>query len=229
MNYLAIDSSTHIFSIAVLRNGKVAASSNFKLGRILSESMIPKIDSILKRANLPLSKIDGFVLGLGPGSFTSLRVGLSTIKGLAFATKKPVFSIGSLDLVAANVKNDARQICVMMDARRGLVYGCVYVNKNGVLKKKGKYHLCPIEEMIEKLGKDVIFVGDGIAVFKDEIETLCKKKKINFHFEDEKKWYPKAKSLFPLTEEKIKSKKADDIAKLVPIYLYPQDCQVRRK
>ena len=136
MNLLAIDTSTKNLSLAVTKKGKVVKFRNVKLTRPLSSSIMPSIKKILNSAGITLSKLDGFAVGLGPGSFTGLRVGLSTIKGLAFATKKPVVGISSLDVLAMNIKEDCAQICTLCDAKRNLVYACLYEKKGATLKRK---------------------------------------------------------------------------------------------
>src|SRR3989304_5415259 len=103
MKILSIDTSTKTFSLAVSDGEEILRSRNIKITRVLSSSIIPSIHQILKKAGIALSQLDGFAVGLGPGSFTSLRVGLSTIKAFALATGKPVVGIPSLDVLALNV------------------------------------------------------------------------------------------------------------------------------
>src|SRR3989338_3422719 len=135
MNILAFDTSSKHFSLAVAKDGKTLHSRSIFLKKVLSGSIMPAILGILKKAGLTLAKLDGFAVGLGPGSFTSLRVGLSTVKGLAYALKKPVVGIPSLDVLALNVKEDG-QICVVCDAKRNMVYACLYQKKGKELKRK---------------------------------------------------------------------------------------------
>jgi len=140
MNLLAIDTSTKSFSLAVAKCGKVVKYRNAQLKRPLSSSIIPDIKRIMSSAGMSISKLDGFAVGLGPGSFTSLRVGLSTVKGLAYSVDKPVIGISSLDILAMNIKEDDIQVCTLSDAKRKMVYACIYDKKDGQLKRKGEYH-----------------------------------------------------------------------------------------
>ncbi len=127
MNILSIDTSTKNFSLAVSRNGRVARFRNIYLDKVLESSMIPAIDNILRDEGLKFKDLDGFAVGLGPGSFTSLRVGLSTVKAFALATAKPVVGISSLDVIAMNVIDEkVDEICTIMDARRKQIYACIY-------------------------------------------------------------------------------------------------------
>src|SRR3989338_9976041 len=107
MNILALDTSTKQFSLAVSVKGKIVAQRNIVLKKVLSSSIIPTIDQMLKRLKMTFKDIDGFVVALGPGSFTSLRVGLSTVKAFALATAKPVLGIPSLDALAQGVQSQS--------------------------------------------------------------------------------------------------------------------------
>lgn len=226
MNLLAIDTSTKNLSLAVAKNGKVVKFRNTKLVRPLSSSIMPSIKGILDSAGIPLAKLDGFAVGLGPGSFTGLRVGLSTIKGLAFATNKPIIGISSLDVLAMNIKDDQAQICTLCDAKRNLLYACLYSKKGSVLKKKGDYVLKSIDEVLKKVTGKVIFIGDGVKLYRDDINKV---KRISPTFVNGKLTLPQARCLIPLALEKFQKGRKDNIAALVPLYLYPEHCQVQNR
>lgn len=224
MNLLLLDTSTKSFSLAVAAGDKILASKNLVLEKILSSSIIPTIKNVLHKADIDLSAIDGFGVGLGPGSFTSLRVGVSTVKGLAFALNKPVVGISSLDVIATGLPGDYSSLCVICDARRDLVYACFYEKVGKRLKQKSDYMLLPPVDVIKKIKEKTIFVGDGITMLAKE--NLVKE---NFVLADENFWFPNAKNLFPLVIERFIEQEYDDIDKLVPLYLYPEDCQVQKK
>lgn len=224
MNILALDTSSRHFSLAVAKNGKVLRSRNIVLKKVLSDSIMPAIGGILKKAGLTIDELDGFAVGLGPGSFTSLRVGLSTVKGLAFATGKPVVGVSSLDILALNGTGDG-QVCVVCDAKRNLVYACLYEKKGTALKKKSKYLLTDIGNVLKQVKDDVTFVGDGIPLFRAVIEKAAG---IKPQFAGEKQMYPQARHLAALALERFKAKKYDDAETLVPLYLYPEDCQIQK-
>jgi tRNA threonylcarbamoyladenosine biosynthesis protein TsaB len=224
MNILAIDTSTKALSVAVFKNGKVVLSKEAKL-EVLSSSIIPTIDKALKSAKLPLSKIDTFAVGLGPGSFTSLRVGVSTIKGFSFVHRKPVVGIVSHDVIATAIKGLHKNICVMTDAKRNMVYACLYSIKGDNLEKKSNYLLSPIEDVLKLVKEETLFVGDAIKLYRPQIEQH----KIKTRFADEKHWMPQAKHMLTPVLQRLQANKIDDPIKLVPLYLYPEDCQVDRK
>ncbi len=227
MKLLAIETSTKRFSLTVSNGAKILKSRSLVLNKVLSSSIIPAIEKILKEAKMKLKDIDGFVVGLGPGSFTSLRVGLATIKGLAFATEKPIIGIPSLDAISAGFlkqTKDNDQICVLLDARRNLVYACLYENAAGTLKRKSEYLLTSLADLLGRIEKDTIFVGDGITLYQDEIKKFGHK--VKFTFAPAKYWHPEAKQLVVLAQERCQKQKFDNLDKLVPLYLYPEDCQV---
>ena len=224
MNILALDTSSKHFSLAVAKDGKTLHSRSIFLKKVLSGSIMPAILGILKKAGLTLAKLDGFAVGLGPGSFTSLRVGLSTVKGLAYALKKPVVGIPSLDVLALNVKEDG-QICVVCDAKRNMVYACLYQKKGNELKRKSKYLLADIKDVLKQITGEVIFVGDGVPLFRETIEKAAG---IKARFADEKQMYPQAKHLATLALKRFEAKDYDVAETLVPLYLYPEDCQVQK-
>lgn len=224
MNLLAIDTSTKRFSLAVARSGKVLRYRNVSLKKVLSDSIMPAIAAILKESRLTLADVDGFAVGLGPGSFTSLRVGLATVKGLTFATRKPVVGISSLDALAMSVPRDGR-VCTVCDAKRNLVYACLYEKKGATLKRKSKYLLTDIKNVLKRIKGEVTFVGDGVPLFRQDIEKAAG---IKAHFVSEKQMYPQAKHLITLVQKRFESKEYDAVESLVPLYLYPEDCQVQK-
>ncbi|MCB9757399.1 MAG: tRNA (adenosine(37)-N6)-threonylcarbamoyltransferase complex dimerization subunit type 1 TsaB [Candidatus Omnitrophica bacterium] len=230
MKVLALETSSKRFSLATGDGQQIVKSRTMVLNKILSDSIIPAIDRILTDSKLTLAKLDALVIGLGPGSFTSLRVGMATVKGLAFAANKPVIGITSLDAIAFNVGQTDQQICVLCDARRNLVYACLYENVKGKLKRKSEYLLTPLSALLARIQTKTIFVGDAVALYQADIEkySVASDQKIIVNFAASTKSYPSAKNLMALAQEPLKKKKFADLNKLVPLYLYPEDCQVQR-
>lgn len=234
MNILTIDTSTKNFSLAVSKKGRVVRFRNIYLDKVLESSIIPAIDKIIRDANLKFKDIDGYAVGLGPGSFTSLRVGLSTVKAFALATGKPVVGISSLDAIAANACGQkADEICVLIDARRNLVYACLYEEKDGVLKRKTDYLLTTLDALLQQVKGKTLFIGDGIAVHRDAIQKKyaeARKKGVGCRavFAGPKEWFPQAKKLAGLAYGRFEKKEYDKSETVVPIYLYAQDCQVQK-
>ena len=231
MKILSLETSTKSFSLAVSADEKILACRNFKLKKVLSSSIIPAIKIILEKTDTKLQDLDGFAIGLGPGSFTSLRVGLSTVKGLAFSTEKPVVGISSLDILAMNAPvNGAQEICCLCDARRNLLYSCLYQRSEKGLRQSGDYSLLKIDELLDKIKEPTFFIGDGVGLYREKIVRRFQKRwKLNDDlFANENEWYPRADRLAQLAYPRFVKKNFDPVDKIVPLYLYPEDCQVPR-
>lgn len=230
MKILAIDTSSKEFSAVVFSNGKVIASHTMASKGILSSSIMPTIKKLLKKSKLNFRNLDGFAVGLGPGSFTGLRVGLATIKGLAFALQKPVVGISSLDVLAMNAVSDGNaQICTLCDAKRNLVYWCLFEKKKGRLVKKRNYSLTDVETLLASVKRETVFIGDGINLLNDVLRQSSKKPSRYIICDDETLWYPKAENLALLSVEKFCKASENYEVRLKPLYLYPDDCQVTHK
>jgi tRNA threonylcarbamoyladenosine biosynthesis protein TsaB len=218
MKVLVFDTSTRGLSLAVADGARILRYRNLRSIKVLSSSIMPAIQAILKSSGVKLSAVEGLIVGVGPGSFTSLRVGLATAKALAFANKISAVGVSSLDLVAMNVKGDG-PVCVMNDARRGLVYACLYEKKGSSLKRLSDYLLVKPEEVIAKVSGGVV-IGDAIPVYR----SLLKQHSFKL-IEDEKLYFPDARHLITLGYESLRNAKSEQLA---PIYLYPDNCQVTK-
>ena len=230
MYFVSFETSTKIFSLALSRDEKVLRYRNLKSASVLEDTILPALDKILDSAKIKFSQLDGFAIALGPGSFTSLRVGLSMVKAFAMATGRPVVGIPTLDIIASGVNGVAcDEICVINDARRDKVYACFYDPKG---LRKGDYLLTSLEDILEKAQGRTLFVGDAVGLYRKAIEEAYQKyapKKnsaCKCLFADGKWWYPQSKVMAALAYERFRNKQYDDAASLLPLYLYPQDCQV---
>ena len=216
MYFVSFETSTKIFSIALSRDEKVLRYRNLKAALALEDFILPALDKMLDSAGIKFSQLDGFAIALGPGSFTSLRVGLSTVKALCMATGRPVVGIPTLDIIASGVNGAVcDEICVINDARRDKVYACFYDPKG---LRKSDYLLTSFEDVLEKAHGKTLFVGDAVGLYRNRISK--------FLLADEKWWYPQSKVMAALAYERFREKLYDDAASLLPLYLYPQDCQV---
>jgi len=240
MYFLSIEPSTKIFSLALSDGGRVLRYRNMTVDKVLEHSIIPAVDRLLVSARVPFKKLDAFAVGLGPGSFTSLRVGLATVKAFAMATGKPVVGVPSLDVIARGVTGlPCDEICVLSDARRGMVYAAVYgstrLTTGGStpkgLKRTSDYMLCDIKTVLDKVHGKTLFTGDGAGLYRDDIVRAYKEAACadcRPAFAPQKLGYPQAKHLAQIAVERLAAKDYDDIERLVPLYLYSADCQVQK-
>ena len=173
MKILGLDSSGIVASVAVVENENLVAEYTVNYKKTHSQTLLPMLDEIVKMTELDLNTIDAIAVAAGPGSFTGLRIGSATAKGLGLALKKPLIGVPTVEALAYNLYDAEGLICPIMDARRNQVYTGIYCFEDHKLVTVEKQMAVPIEELLEKLnkyGKNVIFLGDGVPVFYGVIE-----------------------------------------------------------
>ena len=177
MRILAIDSSGLVATVAVVEEeneiSKTIAEYTINYKKTHSQTLLPMLDEIVKMTDMDLDTIDAIAVAGGPGSFTGLRIGSATAKGLGLALKKPLIHIPTVDGLAYNLCYTDRIICPIMDARRNQVYTGIYQMDGDKLQVLEAQMAVEIDELAKKLctyGKPVIFLGDGVPVFKSYIE-----------------------------------------------------------
>lgn len=218
MIILSVDSSSSTATCALVKEDKILGEINLNDKKEHSVILMDLIDSLLSRCNLTLDDVDGFAISEGPGSFTGLRIGMATIKGLAFGSNKPCLAISTLDTLAYNVINFNGIICPIMDALRGNVYTNLYKNNNGKLEAMSEANCLSIEELVSILkekNEPIIFLGDGLVKHKDYLlENLN-----NLSFAPLNSNYPKASSLGELALQLFNSGETQELNKIAPVYL----------
>lgn len=176
MRILALDSSGLVAGVAVVEEDKGEAVTvaeytvNYK--KTHSQTLLPMLDEIVKMTELDLEEINGIAVAAGPGSFTGLRIGSATAKGLGLALGKPLIPIPTLEGLACNLWGTERIVCPVMDARRGQVYTGIYEFREGRLAVIEDQMAVSIEELGEKLksyGRPVVFLGDGVPVHRQTL------------------------------------------------------------
>lgn len=226
MKILSLDSATECATVAIIDNDKILGETIVNYKKQHSVIMMPMIDNLLKSCSLSVSDIDGFVVSSGPGSFTGLRIGMSTIKGLVQATKKPFVTINSLDGLANNLFNTQGIICPIIDALRGNVYTNFYRFKNNSLVALNEPQLLSMEEVIKKcsdFNESITFIGDGTLKFKDNIlNSLTKAFIAPSHLN-----VTKASSIGYLGYLRLVNNEGDNVLNSSPLYL--RLCQAERE
>lgn len=181
MKILALDSSGLVASVAVLEDDNCIAEYTINYKKTHSQTLLPMLEEVSKMIELDLDTIDAIAVAAGPGSFTGLRIGSATAKGLGQALKKPLIGIPTVDGLAYNLYGSGNIICPLMDARRNQTYTGLYE----FVKKGLEYELvihkeqCAValEEIIKEInemGREVIFLGDGVPVFRSQIAEMVK-------------------------------------------------------
>jgi tRNA threonylcarbamoyladenosine biosynthesis protein TsaB len=225
MKILGIDTTTKFLILGIYNNEKIY-EYNLEVGIRLSSLLAQTIKRVLDDLGWHIYDIDYFACGLGPGSFTGIRVGLATIKGLAFSLNKPIVGISTLDILASNARITNGCVVPIIDAKRSLIYCSFYKIKEGASRRITPYMLLTLEEFLKSFKnlKQTEILGDAVSLYKEKILRNIKGTTIL----DKDYWYPKAHNIIQLAKEKIKAKRFDNPFKIKPIYLYPKECQIRK-
>lgn len=173
MKILGLDSSGIVASVAVVEDGTMIAEYSVNYKKTHSQTLLPMLDEVAKMTELDLDTIDAIAVAGGPGSFTGLRIGSATAKGLGLALKKPLISVPTVEALAFNLYDVQGLVCPIMDARRNQVYTGLYRFEDHCLKVVEDQMAVPMEALLEKLNEyacPVTFLGDGVPVFKTVIE-----------------------------------------------------------
>ncbi len=180
MKILAMDSSGLVASVAVLDGDILLGEYTMNYKKTHSETLLPMLNELAEKIELDLTTIDAIALAAGPGSFTGLRIGSATAKGLGLALDKPLVAVPTVAGLAYNCYGTDRLVCPLMDARRSQTYTGIYrfVNRDMSYEMETVLDQCAvgIDEIIDRineLGQPVIFLGDGQVVFTDYIEEHC--------------------------------------------------------
>ena len=208
MKILGIDTSGYINAIGVVSDGKILADCSFDARTDSLEQIVDNIDNTLKGAGLTLDDIEGIGVGLGPGSWTGIRVGVTTGKMLAFGTAKPVAGISTLEALAYSVRDKAAHIISVIYAGTGdNVYAAFYQSAANVLQISGDFYYGNIEELLQKITEPGVLVisGKEFGDIAGEYEVITAK--------------PDGAVVALLAEKRLHRGDADDTLSLTPLYL----------
>ncbi|MDP3730786.1 MAG: tRNA (adenosine(37)-N6)-threonylcarbamoyltransferase complex dimerization subunit type 1 TsaB, partial [Candidatus Omnitrophota bacterium] len=212
------------------KNGKIVSRLHKKAAMAHSSILVPSIDRVLKKAKLKIKDVDVFAISVGPGSFTGLRIGVTTVKGLAYSLKKKIVAVPTLDVIANNVKDLRGIICPILDARKNKVYSCIYRSDGKFIKRISPHLLLPLEELKKKLAAydKIHFLGDviGDAIFKPGLKSKLQSRLVS---KTDKSWYPRAEIVAELALEEIGNKRFLSPEDLEPLYIYSKECDITGK
>lgn len=172
MKILALDSSGLVASVAVVEEQNLIGEYTIHHKKTHSQTLLPMLDEVSKMIELNLETIDAVAVASGPGSFTGLRIGSATAKGLAMALDKPIVEVPTVEALAFNLVYSDKLICPIMDARRSQVYTGIYQWKENVFTVLQQQMAVGIEELLDRLEEyegEVLFLGDGVPVFQEII------------------------------------------------------------
>jgi tRNA threonylcarbamoyladenosine biosynthesis protein TsaB len=171
MIILGIDTSSIAESVAIISGGIVIAEAKISKLSGPHSKLISLIDAVLQNSGSKIKEIDGIAVAIGPGSFTGVRIGVATAKGLALSLNKPLIPISSLKAILMSYSSEGN-IATIIDARRNEVYGCMFNSQNGLISQVRNECVATIEDFCKFVTQKTIFIGDDVVQLRDRIKNI---------------------------------------------------------
>lgn len=217
MKVLGIDTSGYTNAVGVTDDERILADFTFEAKTDSLEKIVSNIDFALKRANLQLEDIQGFGIGLGPGSWTGIRVGVTVAKILAYSTNKPVAGVPTLEVLAYNARNTPAQICPIIYAgTKDTVYSAFYRTKNDTVTRVGEYYVGDLKGLSERVKEPTVFIGAEAKAYCQLIGNALGSSGIDIEAIED---VPKGATAALLAAIRLKRGDSDDALSLEPLYL----------
>lgn len=223
---LAVDTATEICGVATSIDGRVQAELMLSRGATHTRSVLSAIDTVLENSGLTVGDLDAYAVSRGPGSFTGLRIGISTVKGLAFATGKPMVGISTLEVLAHQAAGNAYLVCPMMDARRKEVYWTLYRRTTEGMTAIMEERVGPATEIAEFTKEACQFIGNGVPPYRD---ALQKKLTCSAQWTPDELNHLRPTVLARLAWRRLQEGKTTDTRSFKPVYLRKSDAELQRK
>ncbi|MDE0186863.1 MAG: tRNA (adenosine(37)-N6)-threonylcarbamoyltransferase complex dimerization subunit type 1 TsaB [Candidatus Poribacteria bacterium] len=218
MKILGVDTSTPIGSVGLIDGENFVGEHSLNIVQTHSSRLIPTIDQILKWANLTVHELDACAVGIGPGSFTGVRIGVGAAKALCYAIRKPIVGVSTLAAVADNLRYTNTLICPVLDARRNEIYGAVF-HGGERLERKSDDLCVPIEAFLDRVSDTAVFVGDGLKRYSG---AILKRFGENAILASAAFNVPRGSNIARLGYERILNGRTDDYFSLTPNYVRNQ-------
>lgn len=225
MKILGIESSSLVASAAIWEDGMILAEYTVNFKKTHSQTLLPMIEEICQMTEQDLQTMDAIAISEGPGSFTGLRIGSATAKGLGLALNKPLIPVPTLDAMAYQCFDAVSTICPIMDARRGQVYNGLYEWENGLFQVKTRSRAVDMDEVIEEvnaMGGPVIFLGDGVPVHEKRIREMVK---VPYYFAPATMNRQRGAAVAALGAERMAAGILQTAAEHAPVYLRPSQAE----
>ena len=224
MKVLGIDTSTSCGSVGLIDDGEVISDYLLNVPVTHSERLLSAIELVLREAACPIENLDGWAIALGPGSFTGLRIGVSTVKGLAFATGKPVTGVSTLDVLASQIAPTPYLICPVLDARKKEVYTAFYRFEKSLIKRQSDDQAIKPEDLVRRIEEQTIFLGDGAKTYRDfllnSLSSLALFPCAPLHFSH-------GSMVAKLGSELLQRGECLDLSTFAPIYVRPSEAEMK--
>lgn len=224
MKILAFDTSTKFLTIAFCENQAVKAEFHKDVGIQHSELLIPTIEKMMKKIKWNVKEIELICVGLGPGSFTGLRIAVAAVKAMALALGCKIAGVATMDAIIKNFPKTKGYIAPFLDARKQKIYTAIYDCSQKEPKRLTDYLLADAEDFLKKIDKEIFFIGDAIIPYKEVLDrcVLAKYKK-------NANWYPRAVEIERIGYEKALRGQIDAPETLEPLYLHAKECNIQYK
>ncbi len=223
MYILGIETSTKTGSVAVVSEDAVIAQYSLNIEVTHSERLMSTVDRVLADTGISMKQIDGFAVAIGPGSFTGLRIGLSTIKGLALATGKPIAAVPTLKALAWNLAYSAYPICPLLDARKHEVYAALYTFDGPALVQVLSERVISLAQLADQISGKTVFTGEAAHLFRAEIMKTFGDRAL---FAPRTSVLPSAAAIAELGLAVIKNNEQADLDSLAPMYIRRPEAEV---
>ncbi len=224
MKLIGIDTSSHLGSVSVTEDRRLLGECLLNLGPMHSENITSSIDWLLKTLDVKKDELQGVAVSVGPGSFTSLRVGVVTAKSLAYALGLKIIGVSSLESLASNVPFTDKKICTLVDAKRKEVYSSIFQYHNGTIRQIRDEEIQKVEDLCKSLNESTVFIGDAAANYKDVLIRHLGDLAVVVNGESFNN--PKSSHCAFIGYDKLKEGIEDDPMELVPNYLRRSDAQI---
>lgn len=215
MKILSVDSSSVSASVSITEDGVTLAENFINNGLTHSQTLMPMVEKTLNDANVSAKDIELFAITNGPGSFTGVRIGIASVKGMADALNKKCVAVSTLEAIAEPLKNEDCIACAVMDARCNQVYTAIFESGKRLCEDKAVL-IDELGEELKNYNKKVVFIGDGSVLCYEKLKDVV----TDIDVANDNIRYIHASSIGRIAEEKIKTgEEPTDSAKLVPFYL----------
>lgn len=224
MKLLAIETSTMVGGVAIMEDDTLIAESRINVKITHSERIMGAVDHMLTQSGMKIGDMDVFAIAIGPGSFTGLRVGLSTVKGLVYATGKRLVSVSTLEAFAWNVPFSKYQVCPLLDARKKEVYAGIFRWDGNGFTRVMNEQTVRIDKLLSGINEPTIFLGEGSIIYKDNIKAWLNDSAIFGHPQD---MVPSPANVAYIGMIKAKKGEFEDPIRLVPLYIRKSEAEIK--
>lgn len=220
---LSLETSTMAGSIALNDEGRLIAEVMLNIEVAHSERLMSSIEWLLKASRTSINEINAFAISIGPGSFTGLRIGLSTVKALSYATEKPLIAIPTLDAFALRLPFSPYNICPMLDARKNEIYTGLYRWRDDTIEKVITEMAIAPDDFLKQINGKTVFMGDGAKIYRELIMDVLKDDAL---FAPAFMMSPSASTVAEIAIEKLKREEIADPVTLTPFYIRKSEAEI---